>query len=149
MLMRRRAMRGDERGAALVEMALVIPILLLLLFNVADAGWALSQQNAIRGAAREAARVAATQDMSDEDIAAAICSDIHRVNGPDVSIKIEPAGTGFGRVTVTYGNYKTLSSAPWSLMQSISSIGSSLEFRISGTNVNPAWLTSSKSGTCA
>lgn len=141
--------RQSERGSALVEFALVVPILLLLVFNVADAGWALSQQNAIRGAAREAARVAATQDWDDANIAAAVCSDISRVNPAAVTVSIEPAGTGFGTATVTYSPYETLTDTPWSLMQFIPSISSALQFRIDGTNTTPlpAWV-GADPGTC-
>ena len=139
MFMRLGALRRSERGSALVEFALVVPILLLLVFNVADAGWALSQQNAIRGAAREAARVAATQDWDDTNIAAAVCSDISRVDPSSVTVSIESAGPGLGTATVTYSPYDTLTDTPWSLMQLLSGISSSLQFRIDGTNTSPAW----------
>ena len=49
-----------ERGAALVEMALVAPILLVLLFGVWSVARAYNVRNTLDHAAREAARHAAT-----------------------------------------------------------------------------------------
>jgi Flp pilus assembly protein TadG len=50
--------KGDG-AAALVEMALVLPILLLLVFGVMEMGWAFSQNLDVRHGARETARLAA------------------------------------------------------------------------------------------
>jgi Flp pilus assembly protein TadG len=48
-----------EDGAAAVELALVLPVLLLLVFGVIDFGRALQQQMQLTEAVREAARVGA------------------------------------------------------------------------------------------
>jgi len=48
-----------DRGAALVEFALVLPLLLLLIFGVIEFGWAYSQNLDVRHGAREAGRLAA------------------------------------------------------------------------------------------
>jgi Flp pilus assembly protein TadG len=48
----------SEKGAALVEMAVVMPLFILLLFGIMEAGWAFSQQVEVRNAAREGARLA-------------------------------------------------------------------------------------------
>ena len=54
-----RAVRGGERGQALVETALVIPILLILAFGVVAIGRVTQAQMGVDGVAREAARAAA------------------------------------------------------------------------------------------
>lgn len=46
----------DERGAVLVEFALIAPILLVLLFGIVDFGIAMSNQVALRQGVREGAR---------------------------------------------------------------------------------------------
>jgi Flp pilus assembly protein TadG len=49
-----------DRGASLVEMALVLPLLLMLLLGIVSAGVAYNHQLALTHAAREAARYGAT-----------------------------------------------------------------------------------------
>jgi Flp pilus assembly protein TadG len=53
----RRRRRG-ERGAAAVEFALVMPILLLLFFGIVNVGIVLAQQLSLSNSARQAARFA-------------------------------------------------------------------------------------------
>jgi Flp pilus assembly protein TadG len=49
----------SERGAALVEMAMVLPLLIVLLFGIMETGWLFSQHVELRHSSREAARIAA------------------------------------------------------------------------------------------
>jgi TadE-like protein len=51
-------MKTHQRGQSLVEVALVLPILLLILLGVFDFGRAVFAFNTVSNAAREAARVA-------------------------------------------------------------------------------------------
>jgi len=62
--MLRRRMRS-ERGAAAVEFALVLPLLVLLVFGIAEFGRAFYIQSTISGAAREGVRRIALADPSD------------------------------------------------------------------------------------
>src|SRR5438093_5271829 len=54
----RRVSAADERGVALVEFALVLPLVLLLLFGMIDVGKALNYWNDETHLANEAARYA-------------------------------------------------------------------------------------------
>ena len=51
-------LRGDARGAVLVEVALSLPILIMLLIGIIVYGAWLSAANAVQQAANEAARAA-------------------------------------------------------------------------------------------
>nr|WBU15379.1 TadE-like protein [uncultured bacterium] len=50
------AARGGERGQALVELALVLPLLLLILFGIVDFGLGLSAKIQVTNAVRDGAR---------------------------------------------------------------------------------------------
>ncbi len=51
--------REDDRGAIMVEFALIVPILLILLFGIIEFGRAYNTQISLQGAAREGARALA------------------------------------------------------------------------------------------
>lgn len=55
----------DDRGAALVEFALLLPLLALLLFGTITGGLTLSRQNSVKNAAREGTRFGAINPMGD------------------------------------------------------------------------------------
>ena len=61
---------SDERGAAVVEFALIMPVLILLVAGVIQFGIMYSQYQVLQGAAREGARCAAVQatDFGDCDV---------------------------------------------------------------------------------
>lgn len=60
-----RAFRRDERGQALVEFALVLPILLALIIGILDFGRALDYYNQVTQLAGQGARAAAVNRMPD------------------------------------------------------------------------------------
>jgi len=74
--------RAKDRGAAVVEFALLLPVLLLLLFGIIDFGRALNAQITITQAAREGARLVA-------------------LNQPNVVSRTQAAAVGLGGVSVT------------------------------------------------
>jgi Flp pilus assembly protein TadG len=62
---RLRALRRNERGTALVEFALIAPLLFLLLFGIIDFGRALDYYNQVTQLAGQGARAAAVNRMAD------------------------------------------------------------------------------------
>jgi Flp pilus assembly protein TadG len=50
---------GGDGGAALVEFAIIVPVLFVLIFGIIEFGWAFFQQLDVRHGAREGARLAA------------------------------------------------------------------------------------------
>jgi hypothetical protein len=57
-----------RRGAAIVEMAVVTPILLLILFGIIEFGWVFMTQETLTHAAREACRTGALPGATDAEI---------------------------------------------------------------------------------
>ncbi|MFW2382211.1 MAG: TadE/TadG family type IV pilus assembly protein [Acidimicrobiales bacterium] len=90
----------DQRGAAMVEFALIAPILLGLLFGIIEFGWTFSQVLDTRHGAREGARLVAvnyhptgsTGTTQTDEIVAEICG---RVDDPqEYRIEITLAASG-------------------------------------------------------
>ena len=54
-----------ERGASLVEFALIMPLLLILVLGIVEFGYLFAQFNEVRHAAREGARYAAVSNPAD------------------------------------------------------------------------------------
>ena len=86
-------MRGDwrgERGAAAVEFAIVLPILVVVLFAITSFGIALSRTHAYYSAAREAARYAAVHCRPE----ATTCDDTLLADRVTASANGNPIGPG-------------------------------------------------------
>jgi len=60
-MFRRRTTAGDQRGQGLAEIALVIPVFVLALVGIFDVGTGVFTNSAVSQAAREGARLAATE----------------------------------------------------------------------------------------
>lgn len=58
---------GSERGASLVEFALVAPVLFLVVFGIVEFGMGLNDYQSLRQGVREGARQAAVQQYGAED----------------------------------------------------------------------------------
>ena len=67
-------MKRNERGASIVEFAIVVPLFVLLVFGIIEAGWFFSQQVEIRNAVREGARIAVVDFGSANETIAETCS---------------------------------------------------------------------------
>ena len=85
----RRSERSRDRGASLVEFALVIPLLTLFLFGIVQFGIAYDKQQSINSGAREGARLAALKSSTLDEIAtrAVESADVSAVgNDPEVRV---------------------------------------------------------------
>lgn len=89
----------DERGQAMLEMALVLPLLLLILLGIVDFGRVLLIQQTVTEAARDAARYASIGD-TDAEVAQAIADDTRTLDHVTWSISPDPWVSG-SPVTVT------------------------------------------------
>ena len=81
-----RGRRRREEGASLVEFALLMPLLILLVLGIVELGFVLGQNNEVRHAAHEGARLAAVNDANLGDTT---CSSIGL--GSDVTIDFTDA----------------------------------------------------------
>jgi Flp pilus assembly protein TadG len=90
----------NDHGAAAVELALILPILILLLFGIFEFGRAYNTQNSLSGAAREGARVMAITNDSGAATDATIAAAPSVNPPPSVAINPTPCSTG-ATVTVT------------------------------------------------
>ena len=62
----------QERGAELIEMALVLPLLLLIIMGIIDFGFMFREMNVVTNAAREGARAGILPGYDDADVAARV-----------------------------------------------------------------------------
>lgn len=96
---RGRRCRGDD-GAALVELALVAPILFLILFGIMEFGWAFLQNLDVKHGAREGTRLAVVNSTPNnsgttqsEKLAREVCARMDQYTRlkPTVSISVNRA----------------------------------------------------------
>jgi Flp pilus assembly protein TadG len=66
----------DDRGAVIVEFALIVPILMILLVGIINFGVAYNTQIALQGAAREGARALALGDSAADAVNASGVDDM-------------------------------------------------------------------------
>lgn len=102
---------GAQRGAALVEFAIVLPLLLLLLFGIIEFGWVLAQFNEVRHVGQEGARWGAVSSpdidgggISSSDLIARACYAANLPSGSTLTVDASPGGGAkgdTGTVTVT------------------------------------------------
>ena len=98
--MRRRGW-GSERGAAAVEFALILPILVLILFGVIEFGGVYNAQLMVTSAAREAARTMAVQGTVADAETVAVDAAIG-IDPTDLDVTVSPGACSAGTdITVT------------------------------------------------
>ena len=71
----------DQRGAVVVEFALVVPILLLLVFGIFEFGYMLNRDMIIGNASRDGARIASLNGSAARGFSAAITNKLNTFSG--------------------------------------------------------------------
>jgi Flp pilus assembly protein TadG len=93
--------RAPRRGQAMVEFALVLPILVLIIFGLVDLGRAVYVNNSLAEAARDGARYGSVQARSYDaarraDVAAWIEDRLEAVPNATVTVECTPASPALG-----------------------------------------------------
>lgn len=110
----------SDKGASLIEFAVLAPLLLILVLGIVEFGWLFGQNNSVRHAAGEAGRVASVNGGStilSSEIAQIACNDLLGSGGIttlEVAVTSSPPAGDVGdagTVTVTVG-VTSLSNAP-------------------------------------
>jgi Flp pilus assembly protein TadG len=94
--------RSLRRGQTLVELALVLPILLMLLMMIVQYSIIMNAAASIKNLSREGARFAATQPDSDTDIKArmaSVCPPTIKWSDVSGNVTITPAENATSRTT--------------------------------------------------
>ena len=105
----RRQLRNNERGNALIETAITVPIIILIAVGIFEFGRAYQHAQVITNAAREGARVSILADKSDADVTSAVREYMKAGGlknwesiGVNVERSIEVGSHTVSQVTVTY-----------------------------------------------
>ncbi|MFC7063859.1 TadE/TadG family type IV pilus assembly protein [Halobacillus seohaensis] len=81
----------SQKGQALVELALVLPILLMLIFGIVDFGRIFHAYLTLDHAGREAARTASV-GAEDSEIYATVTNSTVGLNDSNLNTKLSPSG---------------------------------------------------------
>lgn len=100
----------NERGAELIEFALVLPLLLLIMCGIFDFGFLFQRFEVLTNAAREGARMASLPGYTEADVQARVNAYLAAGGVPGTAVttrvieQVAAGGTTFNvaRVTVTY-----------------------------------------------
>ena len=79
----------DEKGQALVEFAIILPVLLLILLGIIEFGLMLNSYLTIQNASREGARLGIVGGTTDE-IKSNVVSVSPNLNADDLSVTVSP-----------------------------------------------------------
>lgn len=82
-------MKRNERGANLVEFALLAPLLILLVFGIIEFGWLFGQFNDVRHGVREGARFAAVNAGTSVQIKDKVCTSMEGLSAGMSSITVD------------------------------------------------------------
>ena len=89
---------SSERGAELIEFALVFPMLLLVMLGIIDFGFLFQRYEVVTNAAREGARVAILAGYDEDDVEARVQQFLTAsgLTGTPVTTVYAPAGVDIG-----------------------------------------------------
>ena len=91
----------DEKGQNIVEFALVVPMLLLLVFGIAEFGRAWMTRNILTGAAREAVRIAVVPAGTIGTATARANQVLASAGITTATVSLNDDGISFGTITAT------------------------------------------------
>jgi len=94
-------LRRDQRGAALLEMAFTLPLLLLISVSIFEFGRAFEVWQVLTNAAREGARVAVLPGISDAMVTARVQQ---YANAGVLDVGVTPTVTIQRNSTISYGS---------------------------------------------
>ncbi|OGT37335.1 MAG: hypothetical protein A3F12_06145 [Gammaproteobacteria bacterium RIFCSPHIGHO2_12_FULL_38_14] len=128
------SMKIKEKGATVIEFAILLPVFIMLIMGAIEIGWALYVQHALVDAARVGARIAVTQQVSEESIRTDVIEYIQNssINGtPTITFMPSPVSeqSSGSLITVTIDlpfNSATILPTPLFLQDKILSAQSSM-----------------------
>lgn len=148
--------REDDRGANLVEFALIAPLLIMLVLGIIEFGVLFGEYNEIRHSAREGARYAAVSNPDlgeanwEDNVVKSVCDALNLPNAGTITVTVtgptagaKPAKGEYATVDVT-ANVNSLSGAPLISSFIPSSLSNDATFRME----RDAEWTSPVNGTC-
>lgn len=151
--------RSREDGVAMVEFAVILPLLLMLVFGIMEAGWAFAQLNDVHHGVREGARLAAVNFDPDGSSATndplnEMCSRMNLVAGSSATATLQASDTngdgivgrgdtGNSAVAVNYQSLTGLLDFAFGSLVLASDADFRLEQPLEGTSA--AWM---GTGTC-
>ncbi|MDX1449910.1 MAG: TadE/TadG family type IV pilus assembly protein [Acidimicrobiia bacterium] len=134
-----------ERGASLVEFAILAPLLVLLILGIVEFGWIFGQFNDVRHGAREGARFAAVDGGNNAAIRTRVCEAMEGLGAgiTALTVQLDPDPDADTDLTIgepasiaVEATISGLTGAP--LLSSFlpSTLGSDIEFRLEQP---PSW----------
>jgi len=91
----RKLRRKHRRAAAAVEMAIVTPILLTMLFGIIEYGWLFTVRQAVITAAREGGRVATLPGSTEDDVRQRVADYMEPLGLTTAEVGVELDGDGY------------------------------------------------------
>ena len=88
------------RGAAAVELAVVLPLLLTLVFGIIEFGWVFMVRETLTNASREGARVAVLQGSTEQNIRDQVAASMNPAGLSTYTVQIARSSPGNANETV-------------------------------------------------